>query len=235
MFRWGKRDNYLRCDISVYFSDKKLNNQIFIIKDWGLKGKWLAICQLLHCGTQSLCKSFALVGFVGWRLGVFQLQFEVLTHKSQGSWIFIMLPCDTRNQLQLEWKRARFAQQPGEQSQNFPHTWTGLWVCNKAEHKPSFSWLCYQAFLHRSIIHCINFSFLKKKKILLVFLKQTFRRKKKKKVFWGRKCKSNSSVSQQLGDASLQWAVPPQHPSSYKHRLIASNVGQCGEGKKKKR
>lgn len=78
-----------------------------------------------------------------------------------------------------------FAEQSGAQSQNFPHTWTELWVCNKAESRPSFSLALLPGFLHRSIIHCIIFFFL---------LKLNYWGKKG----WGgggrRECKRNKSV-----------------------------------------
>lgn len=195
---------------------KKINDQIVVIKNWCLQANY-GICQI-HQG-HSLCVNLLWLDL--WA-GCPLFQFEILTHKPRGTWIFLMLPCESRNQPQSECRS--FAEQLGEQSQNFPHTWIELWVCNKAESWPSFSWLCYQAFCTDLLFSALFYYFFS-------FRTEPLRKK--------RFVEGEERMKKKQG-CVFAWKREMQHCSNGYHctatnRLRASNVGQLrGRGKKRK-
>lgn len=141
------------------FLTKKINHRIFIIKNWGLKGKlsdlsnsavWdtaflYIFCFGWVCGLRVRCPSVSVRGF------------DPQNHVGAG----FSSCCHVKPEISssLSARGPSFAEQPGEQSQNFPHTWTGLWVCNKADSRPSFSWLCYRAFCTDLLFTALIFFF----------------------------------------------------------------------------
>lgn len=156
---WCKRSTVFQVQnfSIIFWPKKKINNQIVVIKNWCLQGN-LVICQIQHRGIQPLCKS-ALVGFVGWGLGVpcFSLRFWSTNHRGAGFSSCCHVNPEISSSLSV--RGPSFAEQPGEQSQNFPHTWTELWVCNKADSWPSFSWLCCWAFCTDLLFTALFFFF----------------------------------------------------------------------------